>query len=357
MNTFRSYFDRRRESWARRSSLDRLARIEASVDQLRTSIGAVERQVEEQAILVGAQAALAQQRHEDLVALLDRCTSTTLDHETLEVIRSMRWLGSFADPAHSVHHLAEQLKDLAVAQRDGHADVSRRLEEVRQSAEYVQLFADSEPLVSVRIATYNKAEMLLTRALPSALSQTYTNIEVVIVGDGCTDDTAERIAALDEGRVRFENFAQRRRYPSDPMFRWMVAGSPGMNRAARLARGRWIAPLDDDDEFAHDHIERLLRQALTSRSELVYGAVESRNVMSGESARIWSSPPELGGFAFTGALVASPISRIFEYDEQSWVSREPGDWNLCRRMLDAGVRWSAIEDVVATLHMIPPDQK
>ena len=45
--------------------------------------------------------------------------------------------------------------------------------------------------------------------------------------------------------------------------------------------------------------------------------------------------------------------RFMEYDTESWRVDEPGDWNLIRRMVAAGVRMAAIEDYVTTVHMLP----
>ena len=49
--------------------------------------------------------------------------------------------------------------------------------------------ADDAPLVSVVIATYNWSSVLRC-AIESALRQTYPRLEVIVVGDGCTDDSA-----------------------------------------------------------------------------------------------------------------------------------------------------------------------
>ena len=51
-----------------------------------------------------------------------------------------------------------------------------------------------QPLVSVCVATYNRARLLIERSVPSVLQQTYKNFELIIVGDGCDDETAELLA-------------------------------------------------------------------------------------------------------------------------------------------------------------------
>ena len=49
-----------------------------------------------------------------------------------------------------------------------------------------------EPLISYCIATYNRGRLLAERSLRSILSQSYKSIEVIVVGDCCTDDTEAR---------------------------------------------------------------------------------------------------------------------------------------------------------------------
>ena len=48
--------------------------------------------------------------------------------------------------------------------------------------------------MTVRIATWNRAELLVERALASLRAQGYERWEAIVVGDACTDDTADRIA-------------------------------------------------------------------------------------------------------------------------------------------------------------------
>ena len=65
------------------------------------------------------------------------------------------------------------------------------------------------PLISVHIATFNRGQLLTERTIPSILGQTYRNFEIVVVGDGCSDDTGERLGGLRDSRIRWENLPQR----------------------------------------------------------------------------------------------------------------------------------------------------
>lgn len=100
------------------------------------------------------------------------------------------------------------------------------------------------------IATYN-AQAHLRAAVASALAQTLTNIEVVIVDDCSTDDTmavATQLAKIDS-RVIVDRLASN--------------GGPAVarNRALALARGDWFAVLDSDDLYVPDRLERLIAVA------------------------------------------------------------------------------------------------
>jgi hypothetical protein len=57
-----------------------------------------------------------------------------------------------------------------------------------------------------------------------------------------------------------------------------------------------------------------------------------------------------------GAIYMKPLN-FLRYDEASWMVREPGDWNLIRRMSAAGVRMTAIHDVVGTMYSVSYDAK
>ena len=97
------------------------------------------------------------------------------------------------------------------------------------------------PLVSVIIPTYNSGHFV-SAAIQSALAQTYQPLEVIVVDDGSTDDTKERISAW-EGSIHYVR--QPNRGPA-----------AARNRGITLARGDLIAFLDADDVWLPQKLQK-----------------------------------------------------------------------------------------------------
>ena len=94
--------------------------------------------------------------------------------------------------------------------------------------------ADDNPLVSVIIPTYSRGRLLVERSIASVLAQTYTNLEVVVVGDHATAETIEAVRSVSDARVRFEDLPERSEYPDDPEAAWMCVGWGLTTEASRL---------------------------------------------------------------------------------------------------------------------------
>jgi glycosyltransferase involved in cell wall biosynthesis len=204
------------------------------------------------------------------------------------------------------------------------------------------------PLISVVIPTYNRGKLLVDRAISSVLKQTYQDFEIVIVGDHCTDDTEERLRRIEDKRIKFYNLPERGRYPPDPHKRWLVAGVAPANKCLELAKGEWIASLDDDDEFSPDHLEVLLGYALEHSLEMVYGVVLMEKE-PGKWVNVGSYPVRWGNISRMATLYSSKI-KFFKYDMNAWRIKDPADWNLWRRMVSSGVRIGFVDHVVGTHH-------
>jgi glycosyltransferase involved in cell wall biosynthesis len=203
---------------------------------------------------------------------------------------------------------------------------------------------NNNPLISVRIPTYNRGSILAERTIPSVLRQTYQNFEIIVVGDHCTDNTEELLRKFNDRRINFYNLPKRGNYPTDPMDRWRVAGVEPANKGVELCSGEWIAPLDDDDEFSKDHLEVLLKYALEHDYEMVYGVVQME-MEPGKWTNLGAYPPKCGGICHLSVLYHSRL-KFFKYDINAWKYGEPADWNMWRRMKEAGVRIGFVEKVI-----------
>jgi hypothetical protein len=223
------------------------------------------------------------------------------------------------------------------------AEVRRRIALERARAPEIWTPA-SPPLVTVHIATYNRGKLIAERAIASVLAQTHQNFEIVVVGDCCDQATADAVLAVRDRRVRFENLAVRGPYPEDAWARWLVAGTAPVNRALELARGDWITPLDDDDEFTPDHIEVLLDACRSRRLELAYG-LAAIEVEPGRWQNLGSWPPREARIAHQAVLYWGGL-KFWHYWADCWRLEEPGDWNMWRKMRKAGVRMGFVDRVV-----------
>ncbi len=120
------------------------------------------------------------------------------------------------------------------------------------------------PSVSVVIPTYNR-ETTLKRAVGSVLAQTFPDLELLVIDDGSTDDTASLMRKIADPRVRY--------MPQDVNRGVAAARNVGL----REVRGDFIAFLDSDDEWMPEKLERQLDlfERLPEKVGLVYAGVEA----------------------------------------------------------------------------------
>jgi glycosyltransferase involved in cell wall biosynthesis len=109
------------------------------------------------------------------------------------------------------------------------------------------------PLVSVVIPTYKRPALVL-QAIKSVLAQTFRDLEIIIVVDGGDCVTAAALESLALQRLRVLTLKSQ------------VGGSRARNEGVQVARGEWIAFLDDDDMWLPDKLEKQLAVARSSGS-------------------------------------------------------------------------------------------
>lgn len=108
------------------------------------------------------------------------------------------------------------------------------------------------PLVSVVIPSYKRTVEYVSRAVESVLSQTYPNVEIIVI-----DDSTDAF----EGRINTENYFRSLNAPNVVYLQneTNLGGSLSRNRGIEAAKGEYITFLDDDDEYKPEKIERQLR--------------------------------------------------------------------------------------------------
>ncbi|HLG43171.1 MAG TPA: glycosyltransferase family 2 protein [Planctomycetota bacterium] len=115
--------------------------------------------------------------------------------------------------------------------------------------------------VSVIMATYNRSNVLKL-AIETVRWQTLADWELIVVGDACTDDTAQVVAAFDDPRIRFINRASNFGEQSGPN-----------NDGMRLARGEFIAMLNHDDLWWPRHLELGVQELRETGADLVFARI------------------------------------------------------------------------------------
>jgi Glycosyl transferase family 2 len=218
--------------------------------------------------------------------------------------------------------------------------------------------------VSVVIPTYNRAHSVVD-AVASVLAQSFEDLELIVVDDGSTDDTGDRIGAV-----------------RDPRLSYVRAGHAGVSAArnlgVRLTKGELLAFLDSDDLWRRDKLSREVA-LLTRRPDIdaVFSDLEKRH-----GDRVYPSfmretavfSARLGGESYPDGLLLSvremylclleevPIKpsalvvrraafeRVGGFDEE-WTSSE--DWELLLR-LSRRHRFAYL-DVPLTVLFISPD--
>ena len=112
------------------------------------------------------------------------------------------------------------------------------------------------PKVSILVPAYN-TEKYIAKAIQSVLDQTYQNIEFIVIDDASTDRTVDVVQSFSDSRVRlFQNESNR-------------GVSYSRNRGINEAKGEWVVPLDADDWYAPERIEKLLQIAEERNADLV----------------------------------------------------------------------------------------
>ncbi|MDQ7988363.1 MAG: glycosyltransferase [Candidatus Dactylopiibacterium sp.] len=202
--------------------------------------------------------------------------------------------------------------------------------------------------VSVVIPAFNRADSL-PRAIGSALNQTCVPAEIIVVDDASTDLTPALMLEQTHPRVRYVRLRQN-------------GGAPrARNTGTRLARGRWIAFLDADDEWLPHKLERQL-DAMTSAGDpgFCVSNLLARNDAGEEHTWNTHEPPhaaenlshflmvEGGALQTSTLLVRRDLALAHPFAEDL---QKHQDWDLMLRLAASGQPWVYVADPLSVYVM------
>ncbi|CAN7290606.1 glycosyltransferase family 2 protein [Rhizobium sp. LjRoot254] len=206
---------------------------------------------------------------------------------------------------------------------------------------------DFAPLVSVVVPCYNRI-VKLRRAIESVLHQTETNVEVIVVDDGSTEDVQGALAAIQDSRLRFVRFEEN------------GGAAKARNRGMAEARGRFLALLDSDDWWLPKKLEMQLKMVAdrptSDTNWLVYNKIVIRTLWGDFPNPLRGFDPDRDDLAYyfvvernymqTSGLLA-PLALFKKYPFDEHLKRHQ-DFDLLLRMRADNVRllYCADENVI-----------
>lgn len=190
--------------------------------------------------------------------------------------------------------------------------------------------------------TYNRGVRLM-EAIESVLAQTYPSVELIVVDDGSSDDTAQR---LEQIRGRVTTLSQ----PNQGQ-------AAARNLGLQASTGTFITFLDDDDLIFPTKIARQVHY-LQNHPEA--GLVTCRHYRMDETGHLVSRAgllPEgqvlnqllLSDFIWMGAplLRRECLKTVGNFDTNlPWRGRFAEDWDLWLRLAEAGVHFGCVQDLL-----------
>ena len=105
------------------------------------------------------------------------------------------------------------------------------------------MFPSENPLITIAIPTFNRANGFLRQALQSAVSQTYTNLEIIVSDNCSTDNTGGLVDSFSDSRIIYYKQAEN------------IGANNNFNFCVQQAKGAFFLLLNDDDTIDNDFLE------------------------------------------------------------------------------------------------------
>ena len=204
------------------------------------------------------------------------------------------------------------------------------------------------PLITVILCTYNR-DTLLPQAIQSVLEQSLGDFELIVVDDGSSDNTKAVVDQFIDSRIRY-------------VYQKNAGLAAGRNRGLSLAKGEWIAFIDDDDRYLPEKLSQQIAFLHANREfGWCAGGHYQIDTQSGEK-RVWQPDLVYGQeVPLREWLFACPVCPTAVMVKRTWLEQIGrfeteldviDDWDCWLRLAYAGCRMGLHPEVVCeyTIH-------
>lgn len=208
-----------------------------------------------------------------------------------------------------------------------------------------------EPLVSVIIPTYNRADVV-KRAIASVQEQFYKNTEIIIVDDASVDDTAAVVQQINDSRIQYICHQNN------------LGGSEARNTGIKKAQGEYVAFLDSDDVWLSNKLQLQLATISQKKSQdnlVCYSQFQKsfrvfyqKSVLPSKGKEQESIPEYLwlsGGEMLTSTLLISRTIATATLFKTGLVKHQDLDFVI--RLEQQGAKFVFVPQVLAVWHNEP----
>lgn len=161
----------------------------------------------------------------------------------------------------------------------------------------------SSPLVSIIVPAYN-AGATISKIIQKTLNQNYKNIQLIIIDDGSTDDTAKTLKKIKDPRIQIISQANQ-------------GVSVARNTGLPHVRGELIMFFDADDDISPKLITKMVNTITTDRSDIAICGLKIGNhkILPNASGKIiLNSPNHVLSSVLKNSILYSPWNKIYRAD-------------------------------------------
>jgi len=205
------------------------------------------------------------------------------------------------------------------------------------------------PKVSVLVPVYNAASFLRT-TISSVLNQTFSDFELILLNDCSTDNSEEIISEFHDERIRYYKNKSN------------LGISPTRNKLMELARGEYLAVLDNDDVCRQDRLEKQVKYMDSHKDISIVGSYFElfdstkrsflrRFILS--LGIVWCHPEfPTAKDALKGIVLAHPTAMIRKKDfvehniKYNEIYTPAEDYDLIKQAMFKGLKIANIPDVL-----------